>query len=367
MAEPPRSPAPEDDPDLLAAIRAQRTGLRPQLTARLFAAEAAHAARWSLRLRPYLLIAAALLVTAPLLVLLLQPRPAPVLLRLDADADQYISQAEVDAQLQRLATALCAVLPGGQRAGGVAAASSTAEIARIAHALAATGRAGNGGAFGPDLRTAAGWLEQQLPDLHGSELATALAALSVVAAETGDAVAALRAHGARLVDEGLQEAHGGRLWPQAPAPALAECGRLLALAPAFGIDAAPAAQLRRHLAVELERRTRDGGAGPDLLAAQLYGFGDLLDCADAERQLRQWRPTALTAGDLTTMQQVVASIESGEADWRRFRLGLRRLAICQVPTAAAAQADMLLCLAASSLTNRGLRFSQAVAFAQRSL
>lgn len=361
---------------LLQRLRAERTEASADLTARLMAAEQRHwdgrAATITATVRRRWLAAAAALLLLPLswwalpdgATVPVASSEDAVLLRLDDLAPAYVGQALVDAQLQRLARAVAATLP--QR---LADADTTVEdIAAVARALASSGLAGNGAAFGPDLRLASAWLQQQLPGLHDGTLATVLASLSTVAAETGDSFEAVRTHGRRLVEESLgalrRGSAEGLLSPRTTLAELADCGRLLALAPAFGIDLGAAGQLRQRLARELDRR---GGAapGPEVLAAQLYGFADLVDRDAFERTLRAWRPLTITARELAIMQHVAASIEPRMRGWTRFRLDLRQLATCALPVSTATRTDLLLCLASSSFGERNRRFSQAVAFAQR--
>lgn len=361
---------------LLQRIRDQRTAVRGSLTAGLMALEQAYhgerqrAARRTRRVLG-LAAAAALLVLAPLAWWLGAPHPTSLTvvaspaarLDLDTTSRHYVSQAEVEAQLLRLGHSLARELPARLADPLV----TIDEVASSARALAASGHAGNGGTFGPDLQLASNWLGQRLPRLHGGELATALDALSMVAAETGVGIAPVREHGRRLVAETL--AGLGRAddltAPSTPVRQIADCGRFLALAPAFGIPNRDARAVREALVSALATRAADSAAAAELLAAQLFGFGDVNGRATAAAALDHWPPTQLSTADLQTMQQLAASAEPGVPAWTRFLLDLRRLARCAIPDDLTARANMLLCLASSSFVVRSCRYAEAVAFAQR--
>src|SRR5690606_9804652 len=72
-----------------------------------------------------------------------------------------------------------------------------------------------------------------------------------------------------------------------PAQGLADAGRVLLVAPAFGTHAMLAFRARLMIAAHVAERleARSGSEQPALVAAQLYGFGDLIDRREADRRL----------------------------------------------------------------------------------
>jgi hypothetical protein len=379
-AEPPLLGELADNLSLLQRIRGLHVDERPGFSARMVDVERQHTLRRA-RLaatrrwvrRSVSMAAAALLLVALVLWSGRGSRsngawPAKAgespLLTLAASPGDYVTEQELDKRVDRLAGLLAEALPARLADPGTA----PEEVALMVRALAASGQARNGSPFGPDLQVGSRWLVERLPSLHGGQLAVVLESLSMAAAENGSQVEAVAAHCRRLVGELLAEPHGTQtadlLSATAPPTRLAACGRLLAVAPAFGVDAAQAAGLRQLLAAGLEERRRVGDS-QELMAALLFGFADLVEREPVDRTLRQLQPTTIRVADLGTLHQIAASIEPGVRGWTGFLLQLRRLATCPIPASATAKSDLLLCLTSNAFVSRSCKFSQIVAFARR--
>jgi hypothetical protein len=154
----------------------------------------------------------------------------------------------------------------------------------------------------------------------------------------------------RLLDETFAAEVWSRRRPELLSPrtsvvALAECGRLLAMAPGFGVDPDRALALRSLVESHLEERLLHSADDPALLAAMAYGFADLLGDTEAiEAKLRAWRPAELV-GNYVTLMQLAWSREPGIRGWARFQLEMRRVATQPTPSGFLDRCALLLCLA----------------------
>ncbi|MBX3463500.1 MAG: hypothetical protein KF830_10030 [Planctomycetes bacterium] len=256
---------------------------------------------------------------------------------------------DADARVQELAARLAAdlrSLPLGARPGDVGA------VALAVRAVLAAGADESDRAAA--LADGGDWLANQLPELAGARLASALAALVEVAAVTGRHGERVRAHGRRLVDEVLQpdpETWRRRrpelLGAAVPVATLADAARVAQLLPGLGVDPARCLLVRQLLLGRLRERRDAGDDGPELLAALLYGGADLLDAgerAEVERQLRRWTPLRL-APDFVTVHQLAWGFEPGRLGFTRLQRELRRLSVLPDPGAMASRAAFCLCLA----------------------
>ncbi len=181
--------------------------------------------------------------------------------------------------------------------------------------------------------------------LRDGELASALAALAEPGLFGGSAlVAIVQAHGERLVQETLTaRGRPGLLAWSTPLGSLADAGRVLAMLPAFGVDAEGAFRVRRLVAAHLQER-RQVSDHPEVLAATLYGVVDLIDRDEWEGELRRWRPTALLP-DFEALHHLAWSREPGSAGWTRFQRELRRVAATPTPAGLTDRAALLMSLA----------------------
>lgn len=251
-------------------------------------------------------------------------------------------------------------------AGAIAADLEAGQASAVATAMAmrALMAAGSTPRIGPHRDTVQRCVTQLksiVGQLDGGDLATVLAALTDLAVVThGQAAALVGEHGERLACATLspdeaRAPHGrdraGGAWRRppllrfdTPVAALAEAGYVLRLAPAFGVHPALAHRARLLVAAHIEERLRDGGAHPEVLAAQLYGFGDLIDRREADRKLVLWYPR-LFLPNYTALHHLAWSQFPLRQGWGRFQTELQGLAAWKTPTNVADSAALLLCLA----------------------
>ena len=167
-------------------------------------------------------------------------------------------------------------------------------------ALFASGSDTHAGRHRNTVRRCALWLEARLESLNGGELASALTALSDLAVRDGGRMGiVVGKHAASLAREtitrpDLKGKDHRRLRPSllssdVPAASLGDAGRLFRLAPAFGVRPELAFEARRMVLTHLEERL-ETSEQPSSLAAQLYGFGDLVRRSELDRRLKPWRP-----------------------------------------------------------------------------
>jgi hypothetical protein len=285
----------------------------------------------------------------------LLPRNAMAVLRLDYEL-RASSEArrralrergflpDVDERVRRLATEVAA---------GLLASPDLPidDLALGVRALLASGRYAQHGAA---LQAGAGRLARALPELHGGELASALAALGELAAGTGSHLAAVHEHGHRLLREIVEIDH--EIWsrrrplllhPATPVGQVAAAGRFLALGPAFGLREDEVLLARLLLAAHLQERRDVRNETPDVLTALVYGFGDVLSAAEraeVEERLRIWRPISLVP-DYVALQQLAWSRTPRLPGYARFQLDLRRISALPTPPALGDQAALCMCLA----------------------
>ncbi|MCA8944281.1 MAG: hypothetical protein KDB80_17075 [Planctomycetes bacterium] len=182
------------------------------------------------------------------------------------------------------------------------------------------------------------------------ETATALAALSELAVlEGGRLVDVVGRHAARIAQSTLTPRSDGQrptlLHWSTPSMRLADAGRLLRLAPAFGVHAGVAHRARMMIAAHLDERVAldSDVEAPSLVAAQLYGFGDLIDREGADRALRLWNPRLLVP-DFVALHHLAWSRVPTRPGWARFQEHLRALSSIETPPRVRDSASLLLCL-----------------------
>ncbi|MCC6782935.1 MAG: hypothetical protein IT457_08820 [Planctomycetes bacterium] len=193
-------------------------------------------------------------------------------------------------------------------------------------------------------------LARRVDRLDAGRAAVALAALADLAVLETDALGAFVAQRAeRLAEAALERAPDGRRPPllswTEPAPRLAEAGRVLALAPAFGADAALSLRARMSIAAHLEERLArmQRFETPELHAAIAYGFGDLVELSAADAALAFW-PARLLLPDYTALVHYTWSKYPLRAGWAELQLELRGLAALPTPTGLRDTAALLLAL-----------------------
>lgn len=159
-------------------------------------------------------------------------------------------------------------------------------------------------------------------------------------------------HRPTAVDEGSEirrvdrPTRGALLAWSTPPSHLAEAGRVLQLAPAFGAAAGPCFRGRLlTLAHLVEREQRPGRVDPpDVLTAQLYGFGDLIDRFAVDDRLSLWTVRSLMS-DMDTAVQLAWSRYPIRRGWAQLQQELMQFATYRAPKADEEAASMLLILA----------------------
>ncbi len=231
------------------------------------------------------------------------------------------------------------------------------EVGQALRALLAAGSTDQLGPHASEVRSLGAWLAARVsePALTGGERIIAASALADLAVAAGEEYATLvsRATEALALATLRPAGGGGRpdlLHWNTPGAMLGEAGRLFALAPAFGVHAALAQRARmlvhEHLQERLERRSVER---PDLIAALRYGFADLHDVAELDRQLLLWRPPQLAElpDGYTTMHHLAWSLYPIRPGWAEFQLELRRIAALTTPRPLGDAAALLLSLTTS--------------------
>ena len=288
------------------------------------------------------------------------PRNALALMRSDHElrGDANVRRQELrrrggapdtDLRAQELADRIAA----GRLAGfdGAAPALSLDEVGPALRALVAAG-SGDVARHAALLR-GGDWLAQRLPEWSGARLVGALSALVEVAAVTDGHRDVLAVHGRRFVDDVLRldQQNWERSLPElvgshVAAGVLGEAGRLLARLPGLDVEARRAGLVRQLVLGQLRSRRVPNNERPEVVAALVYGFADLL--AEAERdelehQLLRWRPMNLVP-DFATAQQQAWGLEPGRLGFTRLQTARRRLAMLPSPAELSELAGLCLCL-----------------------
>ncbi len=186
-------------------------------------------------------------------------------------------------------------------------------------------------------------------DLDDGALATTLAALSELSVvEGGYLVNIVGQFAEQLAEATLSELDSGRpelLHWRTPASSLADAGRVLRIAPAFGVHAGLAFRARVMIAAHLDERrlVETEIEAPGLIAAQLYGFGDLIDYEAADRELRLWNPRLLVP-NYVALHHIAWSKPPTRPGWAEFQQELRGLSSLTTPAHTRDAAALLLCL-----------------------
>ncbi|MFN3240416.1 MAG: hypothetical protein ACE37K_02765 [Planctomycetota bacterium] len=261
---------------------------------------------------------------------------------------------EVDGRVQELAEELADELM--QRPLGSGEQALAADLVDVAWGMRALIGAGSTTVRVHALRRCGDWLAETLPEVHDERLVVALSGLVELAAISGQHFEEVAAHGRRLIDEVLEadEENWQRRRPallsgSVPALVLGEAGRVLAHLPAFGVDAQRCTLVRELVLGRLREHRALGQDRPEVLAAMVYGFSDLLDAGRNERDrlnwtLQRWKPARL-APDYATVQQIAWSLSPGTRGHTRMQRELRQLAVLPAPERLRDRAAFCLCLA----------------------
>lgn len=276
----------------------------------------------------------------------------------------------LEPRIQALAAEVAAKVDGQLAAAEV----SVPQLTLALRALLAAGSTPRMGPHQATVRRCAEYLEQRVAGLQGGELASALAGLMDLAVVTGRRMETLVAeHSDRLTHSIFQaetpvvaevteeaepapSAHRSQSWRQdnrpsllhwqTPAAQLADAGRVLQLAPAFGAEPKLTNWARTLLAAHLDERINASSMErPDLLAAQLYGFADLVDRAAIDRKLLLWRAQNLVPEHYVALHHLSWSQFPARPGWSRFQRELRMLSVQSTPEGTGDASALLLCLA----------------------
>ena len=93
-----------------------------------------------------------------------------------------------------------------------------------------------------------------------------------------------------------------------------------------------------------ERASRYHGERPELVAAQLYGFGDLVDRSALDHKLLLWRPRLLLP-DFAAVHHLTWSQYPLRLGWAGYQNDLRALAAVRTPDPVRDIAALMLSLA----------------------
>lgn len=243
--------------------------------------------------------------------------------------------------------------------------AGVADVALALRALLAAGSTERIGRHRAAVRACVRFLEERIEELHGGELAGATAALMDLAVVTAGRAADLVAkHAARLAQETLapvriRSRHGsGELEEVVGRPpllhygvssaALADAGRVLKLAPAFGVHPLTSHRARLLVAAHLrERLERSRSERPDIVAAALYGFEDLMDRRSLDRRLLLWKPGKLAVRHCLALHHLAWSRYPLRRGWTEFQLELQSVAAHTTPRTLRDAAALTLALSMS--------------------
>lgn len=193
-------------------------------------------------------------------------------------------------------------------------------------------------------------LAVQVDALDAGRAAVALAALAELAVlETETLGPFVAARVDVLARQAIEAPIDGRRppllrWTES-ASRLAEAGRVLALAPAFGADAPLALHARMAILAHLEERlarTREFEV-PELHALLAYGFGDLVDLPVHDARLELW-PARLMLPDFLALVHYTWGSYPMRRGWAELQLELRGLAGVATPASLRDAASLLLAL-----------------------
>lgn len=254
----------------------------------------------------------------------------------------------------RLSADLAKNLDAVLRLGVMSSTDATlSEIALSTRALIASGSTPNHGPHADVVSRAGQRLIHSVADVPVEDRIAVGSALVDLATVAGGefAVAASTVAGDLILECESAAEEGGLVRPallawSVPHTELGEAGRLLRLAPAFGADSAGCFVTRLWILSHLFEREMQGqhSERPELLTAQLYGFGDLIERTSVDHRLRLWTTRSLFRRDPVAAQQLAWSRYPIRRGWTEFQQELPSLAVRDTPTELLEGAALLLTL-----------------------
>lgn len=255
----------------------------------------------------------------------------------------------LDPRVRRLAETLAARTRDDIRAGT----ATVASVSLALRGLLASGSSRSEGPYRDEVELCAVALVDRLTSINEPEAANALAALTDLAViEGGRLVEIVGVYAEALARSTLTpraDRRPGLLNWTSSTHALADAGRVLQIAPAFGVHAGLAHRARMMIAAHLDERLgmKTETEHPTLLAAKLYGFEDLIDVEAVENGLRLW-DSELLVPEYVALHHIAWSKQPSRFGWAEFQDDLRGLASVPTPGRTDEIAALLLSLASDT-------------------
>ncbi len=258
-------------------------------------------------------------------------------------ASRAVGGPDLETRIQYLAATVAGQIDLELSAGTASVAAKSGAL----RALLAAGSIDARGVHSAVVDRCARSLQDQVSTLVGGELAVALAGLGEYAVVHGGEAAELVGREAdrlaRATIGSQVPARPALMHWRTPVAQLAEAGRVFRIAPAFGTHPDLAQKAREFVAAHLAERLTQGAERPSLAAAQLYGFGDIVDRDAAEHRLLLWRASLLIP-DYQALHHLAWSKFPVRPGWAQFQTELRGLGAEPTPAATTDAASLLLCL-----------------------
>jgi hypothetical protein len=186
--------------------------------------------------------------------------------------------------------------------------------------------------------------EEEASDQVPLPLLAAITDVAVVCG--GDEADTVRRHAERLARATVEvgERRPALLHRQTRLSHLADAGYVLRLAPSFGAPAPLCARARRLVLAHLHERLAVRVERPDVVAAMLYGFGDLVDRAALDARLLLWSARQLLPDYLALLHYAWGQYPL-RTGWASFQDDLRYLSTLPTPVQLADASALLMTLA----------------------
>jgi hypothetical protein len=233
----------------------------------------------------------------------------------------------------------------------------------VAIAVRAVIAGGNLNAVPEQLPVALDRIAAAVPFCRAGELAIALSALADGAVVLGRHQDLVQQHGERLLREFLT--FDGDVWerrlpilisPGVPVAQIGEAGRVLSILPEFGVDGEACVLMRFLLAAHLQCCRVQQGDSAELLAAMVYGFGDVMlenDLREVAARLAAFFGPNFSPS-LVTLQQLKVSLQPSSLGYAEFRLVAARIDTLPTPVRIFDRAALCLAMAAGYLNRESV-------------